>query len=259
MKWTQVPAGDINAANQRLWVAVGDNAEEVATRINTDPTFVAIIAQIMVKGRYESSTSQIQARAIMGKNFFGIEEAIKHFKVNPTKRQFAALAEVPFSEEVLREYKDTHVLVAVFSLSILSIRDIVKKSSGQDLFFSQDWYEKESFAKSEGEISWQLVRKEPVANSFSKTWDEQRILLSGAEEIPAARIMVYTIIGHFLATGERLFKDTYVRVFSFDADWRSVIIGYFDANGLSVSSYGSDARDGDIGLSAARRKGLLII
>ena len=30
--WTQVPAGDINAANQRLWVAIGDNAEEKAAQ-----------------------------------------------------------------------------------------------------------------------------------------------------------------------------------------------------------------------------------
>jgi len=58
MKWTQVPAGDINAANQRLWVAIGDNAEEVATRINTDPAFVAKIARLMVSGGYEPSTSQ---------------------------------------------------------------------------------------------------------------------------------------------------------------------------------------------------------
>jgi hypothetical protein len=33
----------------------------------------------------------------MGKNFFGIEEAVKHFGINPTNQQLAALLEVPFS------------------------------------------------------------------------------------------------------------------------------------------------------------------
>ncbi len=31
-----------------------------------------------------STTSQKHARDIMGKNFFGVEEAIKHFGINPT-------------------------------------------------------------------------------------------------------------------------------------------------------------------------------
>ena len=63
--WTQVPAGEINGAQQRLWVAIGDNADEVVTRINTDPAFVANIARLMVNGGYEPSTSQKLAREIM--------------------------------------------------------------------------------------------------------------------------------------------------------------------------------------------------
>ena len=50
----------------------------------------------------------------MEKNFFCIEEAIRHFGVNPTRQQRAALLEVPFSDAVLEQCKDTHVLVAVF-------------------------------------------------------------------------------------------------------------------------------------------------
>ena len=163
--WTKVPAGDINAANQRLWVAVGNNADEVAARINSDPIFVANIARLMVKGGYESSTSQNNAREIMGKNFFGIKEAIKHFGVDPTDLQLADLAEVPFSDKVLRSCNDTHVLVAVFPLSILDIRGISKKQFDRSLLCSQDWYDMEPFAMDKGEVGWQLVRKGPIANS----------------------------------------------------------------------------------------------
>jgi hypothetical protein len=252
--WTQVPAGDINAANQRLWVAIGDNAEEVAARINTDPAFVANIARLMVNGGYEPSTSQKLAREIMGKNFFGIEEAIKHFGVNATKQQLAVLAEVPFSEEVLKSCKDTHVLVAVFPLSILDIRGIVKKQSDLTLFYSQDWYDKQAFAKDKGEVGWQLVRKEPITNSTSKTWNDQQALLSKDEETPTARIVVYTMVGHFLATGERLFEKIYVRCVDLDSDGDRVLVGRFDAGGLGVNDYWDDGRVGNIGLSAARKQ-----
>jgi len=252
--WTQVPAGDINAANQRLWVAIGDNAEEVATRINTDPAFVANIARLMVKGGYEPSTSQKLAREIMGKNFFGIEEAIKHFGVNATKQQLAYLAEVPFSEEVLKSCKDTHVLVAVFPLSILDIRGITRKPENQTLFYSQDWYDKQAFAKDKGEVGWQLVRKEPIANSTSKTWNNQQALLSKDEETPTARIVVYTIVGHFLATGERLFEKIYVRCVDLDSDGYRVSVGSFDSGGLDVINWYGDFRHDDVGLSTARKQ-----
>mgnify|MGYP001590428914 CR=1 FL=1 len=251
--WTQVPAGDINAANQRLWVAIGDNAEEVAARINTDPAFVANIARLMVNGGYEPSTSQKLAREIMSKNFFGIEEAIKHFGVNATKQQLAALAEVPFSEEVLKSCKDTHVLVAVFPLSILDIRGIAKKQSDRTLFYSQDWYDKQAFAKDKGEVGWQLVRKEPIANSTSKTWSDQQALLSKDEETPTARIVVYTTVGHFLATGERLFEKIYVRCVDLDSDGDRVSVG-FDAGGLDVNYWDDDNRNDIIGVSAARKQ-----
>ena len=251
--WTQVLAGDINAASQRLWVAVGENADEVATRINTDPLFVANIARFMVNGGYDPSTSQKLAREIMGTNYFGIEEAIRHFGVNPSKQQLAYLSEVPFSEEMLKSCKDTHVLVAVFPLSILDVRTIAKKLADQPLFYNQDWYDKQVFAKDKGEVGWQLVRKEPIANSTSKNWNEQRALLSKDEETPKARIVVYTMVGHFLATGERLFEKIYVRCSDLDSVGPRVYVGFFDDEGLFVSYCYDDFRYSDIGVSSARK------
>jgi len=254
MKHAEVPSGTIKAAEQRIWVALGDSAKKVATRINTDPAFVANIARIMVNAPGERSTSQKLARKIMGKNFFGIEKAVKHFGVNPSKQQLAYLAEVPFSEEVLKSCKDTHVLVAVFPLSILDIRGITRKLENQTLFYSQDWYDKRAFAKDKGEVGWQLVRKEPIANSTSKTWNDQQALLSKDEETPTARIVVYTIVGHFLATGERLFEKIYVRCVDLDSDGYRVYVGCFDSDGLVVYSWGDGSRDAYIGLSSARKQ-----
>lgn len=250
MKRTQVPANATNEANQRLWEALGDHADKVAARINSDPEFVAKIARFIVSSACEPLTSQKDAREIMGKNFFGIEEAIKHFRINPAKQDLAALTEVPFSEEVLKSCKDTHILVAVFPLSILDIRD----RFGKTLFFPQGWYCKQVFAKHKGGVSWQLVRKEPIPYSAKKTWEEQRALLPKDEVIPTTRIMVYAIIGHFLATGERLFDKIFVRCVDLVSDKYRVFVGYFDQEGLSVNRRPDDRRRDGIGLSAARKQ-----
>lgn len=199
---------------------------------------------------FEPSMSQEQVSVIMGQNFFGIEEAIKHFGVNPSKRQLAYLAEVPFTKEVLVACKDTHALVAVFPMSILDLRDHV---SDKGLFYKQDWYNQQAFAKNKGEVGWQLVRKVPVADSTSKNWDEQQTLLSKDESTPKAQIVVYTMIGRFLAIGERLFEKVYVRCSDLSSDGYRVVVGGFDGSGLDVSRWSDDDRFSHIGLSAARK------
>ena len=208
------------------------------------------VVRLIKNGGFEATTSQKRTREIMGRNYFGIEEAIQHFGVNPSRQQLAAIAEVPFTEATLEECQNTHILVAVFPMSITEVRS---KVSNQRLFYNQDWYNKEAFAKDRGEVAWHLVRKTPVPNSTSKTWPEQQVLLAKNEETPTARVMVYAIIGHFLVTGERLFERIYVRCSDVDSYGGRVFVGLFGADGLSVKNYWDDDRDDGIGLASARK------
>ncbi len=197
-------------------------------------------------------TNEKRAREIMGRNFFGIEEGVKHFGVNPTHRQLATLSKIPFSKEVLERLRNTHVLVAVFPLSIIEIRSIE-----QELFYNHynckdTWYSKEFFAKEYGEVTWQLVRKTPVNNSFSKNWQEQQALLSKDDEVLNAQVMIYTIFGYYLATGERLFENIYVRTSSVASNGERVHVGSFNSGGLAVGSYWADDRSGYLGVSSAK-------
>lgn len=211
----------------------------------------AKVVRLLKNGGFEPSTSQKRAREILGKNYFGVEEVIKHFGVNPSKHQLAALAEVSFSEAVLKECANTHLLVAVFPLSILDIRGKVERQ----LFYRHEdsWYNNQAFAKDRGEVSWQLVRKTPVPNSTSKNWADQQALLAKIEETPKAQVMVYTIIGHYLATGERLFDNIYVRCLDVDSHGNRVLVGYFGAEGLYVNYNWDDGRYGYLGVSSARK------
>lgn len=195
-----------------------------------------------------------QTRVIMGRNFFGIEEANKYFQINPSKQQIATLAEVPFSEETLRACNNTHVLAAVFPLSILDIRDICSKIKDRTLFRVQNWYERQPFAKDEGGVGWQLVRKKPIADSALKTWNEQQVLLTKDEETPKAQIVVYTIIGHYLATGERLCEHIDVRCVDLDSDGLRTDVGHFGDLGLGIRGTWDDTPGSVVGLSAAKKR-----
>lgn len=226
--------------------------DELAQKVidSKDNTLAQKVIRLIANGGFEPSTSQKRAREIMGKNFFGVEEAITHFGVNPSKQQSAYLAEVPFNESTLEACKNTHVLVAVFPLSLLDIRGACKD---QGLFYNQDWYNKQAFAKEKGEVGWQLIRKTPVNDSTSKTWDEQNKLLGKEDEVPTVRALVYTMIGHYKATGERLFEKVWVRCSDLDSDGFRVFVGYFGAKGLYVVYFWDDYRFDNLGLSSARK------
>lgn len=252
MKWTEIPSGQTNGAFQRLMVSFGEKAEVAVTRINTEPTFVERLAEYAINGCIVPNASHGGAREVMGKNFFGIPEVMKHFGINPTRRELAMLSEMPFTPEELMMCKDTHILVAVFPLSICDLRSKVVNNT-QTLFYKQDWYDNQTFANDKGETSWQLILKTPIANSTNKNWNEQRPLIASGEEVPTAQIMVYTIIGHYLNAGERLFENVYVRTSSLDSDGLHVDVGLFDDKGLDVAYYWDGFRNGVLGLSVARK------
>jgi hypothetical protein len=226
--------------------------DELAQRVidSKGNNLAAKVVRLIKGDGYEPTTTQRQAREIMGKNFFGVEEAIHYFGINPTKREIRAFAEVPFTERVLESHKDTHILIAVFPLSILEIRKTDSK-----LFWSSDgeWYENEKFARNRGAAQWQLVRKTPVEDSTFMTWSEQQALLGKDEETPTAQVMVYTIIGHFKKTGERLFERIYVRTSCVDSIGNHVNVGDFGSNGPGVGSGWDDGRRSYLGLSSVRK------
>jgi hypothetical protein len=203
----------------------------------------------VIIGRY-ATTTQETARKIMGQNFFGIEEAVRYFGVTPTENE--RLSVIDWNEFDLRRVKDTHILVAVFPLSFLEIRDRVP----HELFCCHEeaWHNEQAFATEKGEPSWELVRKTPVQGSASKAWAKQQALLSEDEEVPTARIMTYTIIGHSFATGEHLFENSYVRC-SDVADGCRIHVGLFnEKDGLNVGGSSDGSRDRRIGMASARRK-----
>lgn len=201
--------------------------------------------------RILTETDQNRARRIMGANFFGTDEAVEHFGLNPTKRELASLGRVPFPGTVLQKCRDTHVLVAVFPFSILEIREKI----GHKSFYHPPRTIGSEFAKTRhGKATWHLVCKTPVPRSTSKSWSDQQALVDKKDEVPVARVIVYVIIGYFLATGKRLFNDVYVRTSCVDSGNNRVSVGGFGFyGGLYVGAFWGDGHSPYLGVSSARK------
>ncbi len=250
MQWTEVPTGQTHRAFSTFMVSLGDRADSIVTQMNTDEAFVNRLSVLCRNSGFEPSTSQARAREIMGKKIFGIEEAITHFNIAPTKRQLAFMADVPYSETTLTACKDTHILVAVFRLSGVEVRE---KTKSKKVFCQQDWYDTQIFANDKGYVEWHLVQKTPVDDSAGKIWDEQQSLLDENEETPKFQVLAYTVVGHFLATGERLFKRVPVRCLDLDSDDNQVMVG-FGPEGFGVYNDRNVRPIDGIGVSSSRKQ-----
>jgi hypothetical protein len=187
-----------------------------------------------------------KAREIMGKNFLGLPEVRSGFSILLDPEVFLA---IPFSEETLRAKKDTHVLIAGASLSLNDIRKIA-----DDDFFDTDWYRREPFANNKMvSARWYLLRKEPVMESRSKTYDQQSALLAKDEEVPFACEVAYMVILKWLTHHERLLSDVYVHSQDKDSAGYRVRVGRFDSGGFYVRNFRDGDRDGILGLASSRK------
>ncbi len=195
-------------------------------------------------------TKKRTAREIMGKNFFGIEEAKEHFKINPTAMQLIVLTQIPYTEEMLDACKNTHILRAIFPISIEEIRVMYPRLFRKDI---KALRLKGKLNKGvDGEVFWCLIRKSALPGSYFDDPQMQRAVLGKNNVIPSARVMVCTIIGHYLATGEKLFSNSSIH-FDQNSKDRRVVVGPFTENGLAINYYGTSFRPSYPGTCMAKK------
>jgi hypothetical protein len=113
------------------------------------------------------------------------------------------------------------MLGAVLPLSIVDMRD---QFETERLFAGWPWSNVQPFANKKGRLGWQLIRKAPITKSTIGSRREQDTLLALDEVVLDAQVMVYAIIGHFKATGERLFEGGGVGCRDCDVDGNPVCV-----------------------------------
>jgi len=160
---------------------------------------------------------------------------------------------LPSSEE-LRWCKENGFLLTAGTpqeMSLLEIRDLNPR-----LFYSQTdgWYSEERFAREDKVgVYWLAVRKSPVPNSMSKTWDEQQELVVEPETVPNAPEAVWAVTTYKEVRNIFLLPDVYARTSSVDSGGCRVDVGLFAGFGLDVYCHWVDRRVGDLGVLSFRK------
>ena len=248
----------------------GITVEHLA-RLRAEPDYAKRVAEFILRGGLEGSVHQKLARAILGKNFFGVEEWSALYGVNFTKKQLREVADFPWNEDVLnapcpfvkgKSVKETHFaflgidLIKGKSLTILEWQKI-HPASGQPRFFSyapDNWYAKEKFGNEPTcGFRWYLMPLEIVPNSTDKTYKEQVAMLPADYKVPMAIEEVTKDILYYRKNGIYLNPSRWGRCQDVTSGGGRVGVGGFGAGGLGVRGYWDGIRSDSIGLAASRK------
>lgn len=95
----ETPHSEMNATIE-VFDHLGVTREHFA-RMRTDEAFARRITSFMLRGGIDGSVHQKLARALLGQNFFGIEEWSTFHGMIFTKKQLREVTEFPWGEDVL--------------------------------------------------------------------------------------------------------------------------------------------------------------
>ena len=139
--------------------------------------------------------------------------------------------------------------------SILRLRECARLrvfGSSQTIFYPQTWYDNEPFAKLQEPPGYRQLQMRAAQDSFGKIFAKQKALVPPDAEIPTARAILMGVVIHFLATGERLVSDHWVRCADQTLCGGLVIVGDFGPHGIDVDTTGH-GRSGDLGVVLSRK------
>lgn len=210
---TNIPHGIVRAAEQRLWSALGNQADEFARRLSTDTEFAERLADFGLRGAYVPTASQEGARKIMGDAMFGIDDALALFDLRPSNRELELLSQVPFSDSLLESCKDSHILIAMLARPIQELARHFREVTwhNHDMDRPLRFMEPKDFPEGVsvevcGLTRWILLRKDPVSSSPLHPYAYQIQLLGEGEGVPRAAEVAFAICAYFRKTGKLLFS-----------------------------------------------------
>jgi hypothetical protein len=239
-------------------------------RLRAEPDYAKRVAGFMLRGGLDASIHQKLARAVMGKNFFGVEDWSTLYGVNFSQKQLRQVAEFPWGEDILNStcplcgkvVKDCHFAFMGLDringkpLTILKLQEL-HPATGQPKFYSyapSASYSEQKFARETTmSFRWFLLHQNIVPKSEDKTYDDQRAMLTADYEVPSAVTEATKDLLVFRKTGNFVNPSRYARCECVTSDGNRVNVGNFDENGLNVNNYRDDYRYYYFGLAASRK------
>ena len=227
--------------------------EDSAQILNEHPGFAAYLLT-GIRRFSTKAPDYTLAQTILGKDFITPEEVSKSRGLTYSEDQLAKFGDTLPSQEVLVWCRDNGYMVVAGPNKPMSLLEVREMKSRYFYSKSGGWYSDQKFARNDkADTRWIIVRKEPVPESTSKTWDEQQALLSDVEITPNAAEVVWAITTYKAVRDIYLLSNIYVRTSSLDSDGDRVFVGGFDDRGLSVYIWYDVYRYSSIGVSSARK------
>ena len=132
--------------------------------IDNSDLFLKHLEDLMDTFLLNEPGDQLRARLIMGRNFFGAPELKCFYRHSPERIK---MPRIPFSEDMLKACRNTHMLVADSGMSVENL-------SNTRYALKNTWHESiigQSFMKEENEPRWILVRKPRI---FDDKYSQER-------------------------------------------------------------------------------------
>lgn len=193
--------------------------------------------------RLHDSFEQRAKEIMSAENVFGVGNAEEHFGVRAGNDMMFARQ---FSDTVLTDCKNTHLLVAIFPITLMDLMKQAGVSFGR-IDCGREYLTKPC------RPGYMLVRKTPVSESLGKPLYEQRPLLRGVDKRPSMAEMAYAVAGYELMTRERLFDDVAVLCTDKCGDGYTWYVGHRGGvRPITLGSAYDDAGHPDIGLASVR-------
>lgn len=239
------------------------------TRMRTDKFYAKRIASYMLRGGIDGSIHQKLARALLGQNFFGVEEWSALHGIIFTKKQFREVAEFPWGEDVLNSpcpwnngklIRETHTAFLGLEklkgepLTILKWHDIYPATGQPKFYFNENsGYKENDFTKNiTCQFRWYLMLKEIVPNSTDKKPADQPGMLPKEYEIPTAISEVTKDLLYFRKNNVRLNPIKWARTEEMTSHDYFSCVGYFNERGLYVNYWIGNPHSG-VGVGASRK------
>lgn len=230
--------------------------EETAQILNENPGFATYLLAGIKRFAMKAPDYEL-VRTILGKDFISPEDVMNSRKgITYTEEQLAQFGETVPAQEILEWCRDNNFMLVAGPNRPMSLLEIRTMKNGY--FYSKEggWYaeQKQKFSQNDKvETKWYMIRKDIVPESTSKNWDEQHALIADTEFVPNAPEFVWAITTYKAVRGIYLFGGIYTRTSSLDSVGNHVLVGYFDDEGLDVNNDWDSDRDGNLGLSVARK------
>jgi len=189
------------------------------------------------------------------------------FGIILSQEEFEKVAFVPFGEETLWKYKDSHILFLGTPcdrenkpLTIVNFFEMLSRPTTEYCMidYVRHQWPAEKFVNQETcELRWYLIAKDFSTKVRSKTIELPNALLEKDQEIERAIVYVYLIILMEKARGKRLFEDGWIMCKDIGPFGARILLSNAKGTGLVISDqWGHTAGDEIAGIVPSIKSGI---